>query len=405
MQRKGMILLTAVLLVASAWIWARDLQVQETWSRVERRDLVLGIEVEGELRAVDSVMIGPPQIKNMWNYKISFLTPEGAEVQAGQPVLGFDTSALQQELQEKIAERDSAEKELEKRTTDLEIERRQLELQLAEAQGRKRRAELKISVPEEVIDRNELEEARIDHQLAERELEYLIRRQGHLRTQTTAELAALVEKHQRATARVIEIEQQIAQMRISAPRAGTVIYVTQRRNDKLKVGDQVWRAASVLEIPDLRRMRAQGEIAEADAGRVAVGQPVSLRLDAYLDHEYRGTIHELRQAVQSKSAFNPRKVVKVEIELDETDAERMRPGMRFRGMIESERISKALTVPIASAQPHQSGTSVFVRQLLGRRQVFPVFGRRNDEYFEVLSGLKEGDQVLRFDSPVEDGAS
>ena len=40
--------------------------------------------------------------------------PEGEEVAAGQPVLGFDTTELRQRLRQSTAEADSAEKGLEK---------------------------------------------------------------------------------------------------------------------------------------------------------------------------------------------------------------------------------------------------------------------------------------------------
>ena len=65
---------------------------KKTWLSIEHRDLVLGIATEGELRAIDSALIGPPQLHRMWNFRISMIAPEGSEVQAGQPVLGFDTT-------------------------------------------------------------------------------------------------------------------------------------------------------------------------------------------------------------------------------------------------------------------------------------------------------------------------
>ena len=113
-RRRGVVV--AFVLAAGAWGIARGLEPlsSEQWVRVERRDLVIGAEVEGELQAADSAGIGPPQLRRVWNFKISFMAPEGAEVSEGQPVLGFDTTELQRRLQEKVAERDSAIKEHEK---------------------------------------------------------------------------------------------------------------------------------------------------------------------------------------------------------------------------------------------------------------------------------------------------
>jgi multidrug efflux pump subunit AcrA (membrane-fusion protein) len=394
-RRTAILVSVLALAAASAWGLARESLSPDSWTRVERRDLVIGIELEGELASIETAEIGPPQVPSIWDFKISMMIPEGTEVREGQPVMGFDTTRLQQELQQKIAERDQAEKELEKRVTDLEIQRRDLELRLAEAEAALRKADLKLAVPPEVVGRKELEVARIDHRLAEMQIDYLKTNLEHLADQSGADLEALRESRDRAAARVEEIQTSIQQMTVTAPRAGTVIYKSDWRGDKMKVGDSTWRGNKVLEIPDLTRMRAEGKVAEADAGRLEVGQKVSFRLDAYPDRQYRGTVSKIRRAVQRKSRSNPEKVVRLEIELDDTDTERMRPGMRLRGTLETERVDAAVVVPGDAVLVRPGGTAVVRRTLFGRSEVFPTFGKRNDEFFEVTSGLEEGDWVLR----------
>ncbi|HSF41636.1 MAG TPA: HlyD family efflux transporter periplasmic adaptor subunit [Thermoanaerobaculia bacterium] len=375
------------------------------WAEVRRDDLVIGVPVTGTLSAVQSVLIGPPQIPEVWDYKIAFLAPEGAQVRQGQPVVGFDTSELEQTLQQKMAERDSADKELEKRQVNLEKGRQEDELRLAEAEARHRRASLKVKVPSELIARNELAQSRTDLALAEREIAYLKER---LRLQAgtgQAEIGALVSRRDRAAARVREAEEAIARMTVTAPRDGTVIYSSPgRRGEKKKIGDSVWRGQSVLEIPDLKRMRAEGEIDEADAGRVAVGQRVTLRLDAHPDVIFSGRVRTLRGAVQTKSRNNPLKVVRLEIDLDETDPQRMRPGMRFLGTVEIERVPEVLVVPAEAVFTEADGPVVYRRTRWGSEEVRPGLGRRNDRLVEIRSGLAPGDRVaLRNLS--EDGAS
>src|SRR3954449_920808 len=81
---------------------------QGEWVRVTRGDLVTGIDVTGTLAAVDSGSFGPPQVNDVWDFKISMVAPEGADVKKGQPVLGFDTMDLQKRLDEKSAESEQA---------------------------------------------------------------------------------------------------------------------------------------------------------------------------------------------------------------------------------------------------------------------------------------------------------
>ncbi len=398
-QRRTLLIVGVLALAAaSAWGVVRETLSPDAWARVERRALVIGIEVEGELASVGSADIGPPQVPRIWDFKISMMIPEGTEAAEGQPVLAFDTTRLQQQLQQKVAERDQAIKELEKRTTDLEIQRRDQELQLAEAEAELRKADLKLKVPPEVVGRKELEQARIDHRLAERRIAFLQAKLRHLDEQSRADLESLREMRDRAAVRVEEIQTHIQQMTVKAPRAGTVIYKSDWRGTKMKIGDSTWRGAKVLEIPDLSRMHAKGKVAEADAGRLQVGQPATFRLDAYPDQQYRGTVAKIHRTVQRKSTSNPEKVVRLEIELESTDVERMRPGMRFRGTVETERVEDAVVVPSDAVRVGPNGTAVVVRTLFGKTEVVPAFGRRNDNLFEVTSGLKEGDWVWRWDA-------
>ncbi|NCO69214.1 MAG: hypothetical protein GW878_01645, partial [Acidobacteria bacterium] len=110
-----------VVLATTAFAVARLRSPAGEWVRVDRTDLVLGADITGTLKAVDSSQIGPPQVADVWEFKISFLAPEGAKVTRGRPVLGFDTNELQRELERKTAERDSVGKQLEKKRAELEL--------------------------------------------------------------------------------------------------------------------------------------------------------------------------------------------------------------------------------------------------------------------------------------------
>jgi HlyD family secretion protein len=365
------------------------------WAEVRRDDLVVGVPVAGTLSSVQAVRIGPPQISQIWDYKISFMAPEGAPVRPGEPVLGFDTSELERQLLDKRAERDSAQKELEKKQTDLEIDRRDRELELAEAEARLRKAALKVDVPPELVASRDLAKAREDLALARREVAYLKNRLHLEAVEGATESDAMARKRDRAAVRVKEMEDAIGRMTVTAPRAGTVVYVATDEGEKKKVGDSCWRGQSVLEIPDLRRMEAEGEIDEADAGRVAVGQRVTFRLDAHPDDVFTGRVRSVGGSVQSRSDADALKVVKLEIDLDSTDPQRMRPGMRFLGTVEVERVPKALVVPVEAVFNRGSGPVVYRKTGWGSEEVRPTLGRRNDRQVEIRSGLKLGDRVSR----------
>jgi HlyD family secretion protein len=400
----------ALVVAASLFgLWAfaagRSAVPEEDWAEVRRQDLVVGVEVAGTLGAVQSVELGPPQIPNAWDFKIAFLAPEGMEVRQGQPVLGFDTSELENTLLETMAERDSAQKELEKKQANLEMTRAEDELRLAEAKAKARRAGLKVDVPADLVAAKELAESRADLELAQREIAYLESRLALQVREAEAEISALRNRRDRAAERVRQAEDAIRRMTVVAPRDGTVIYLSdpRREREKKKIGDSAWRGEKILEIPDLHQMRAAGEIDEADAGRVAVGQRVVLRLDAHPDVTFTGHVRAIHGAVQTRSPADPVKVVGLDLSLDRTDPQRMRPGMRFLGTVELARVPRALVVPAEAVFNRPEGPTVYRRTRWGTEEVRPQLGRRNDRWVEIAGGLSEGDRVARRDPRGEEG--
>jgi multidrug efflux pump subunit AcrA (membrane-fusion protein) len=368
---------------------------QGQWVRVTRGDLVTGFEVAGSLASLSSESLGPPQLNDVWEFKVAMLAPEGGDVKQGQPVLGFDTSMLQRRLEEKSAESDQARKQIEKERADLSLQTKNERLQLAEAEARLRKAALKLDAPDDVVGINERKTAEIEHAIARRETTSARTRLNALEAAARARIELLQSKQQQAALIVTETQNSIRQMTRIAPRDGTVVYATNWRGEKKKVGDNTWRGERIIEIPDLTRMKAEGEVDEADAGRVSVGQRVILRLDAHPDEEIRGTITKAGRTVQQKRATNdPLKVLRVDIALDKTDPAKMRPGMRFQGTIELGRVKNAVLIPRESVFVSSAGTFVYRR---GKLDVDPVpvrLGRQNAESVEVLQGLSAGDRVL-----------
>ena len=360
---------------------------------VERGDLVIAVEVTGTLHAVESSALGPPQIRDMWQFKIAMMAEEGKEVTAGQPVLAFDTSELQQRLQAKQADLDTAKTEVEMKQVAMAVSEVDDTLAFAEVEARLRKARLMASQPSDLRSNIEVEKARLEFELAELEVD-LVRRSIDAARRAGAEELAMVEAHlHQVESEVRVIEEGIGRMTRVAPRDGIVIHVTNWRNEKRKVGDPCSVRDMVLEIPDLATMEGEGEVEEARAGRVGEGQNVVMQLDAYPDRDYRGTVKSMTRAVQEKSWRNPSKVVRLTLSLDQTDPERMRPGMRFRGEIEIERHEDVTLIPIESVA-REGGALIAQRHSFGGwRPVAIVVGRRNADQVEVLEGLEPGDVV------------
>jgi biotin carboxyl carrier protein len=390
----------AAAVLAGGWAVSRESLPKSAWAEVARDDLVLTVDVTGMLQAVNSSPIGPPQVADGFDFKIAMMAPEGSDVTAGVPVLSFDTSELDRKLLEKQAESESAGKRIEKKQKDAEIARENDELQLAEAKSRWRKASLELEVPEALVASQQLRQSKLNFDDAEREMEFLNAKLAASRRTDEVALAALRNQKTAADRRVREIRASIEAMAVKAPRAGTVVYATNWRDEKKKVGDSAWRGERILEIPDLAAMKGEGEVDESDAGKIAVGQKVRFRLEAHPDIEFGGRIDSILSTVSRPNWRSPVKVVKLVVALDATDPRKMRPGMRFRGVVETGRIANSVVVPADAVFPTEAGPVAFRKTMMGYDRTLLTLGARNEGSVEVKSGLAPGDRISRRDLDV-----
>jgi multidrug resistance efflux pump len=386
-----------VLFLGGGWTLRNKLAAdrQGDWVQVTRGDLVTGVEVAGTLASTAGGSFGPPQLNDVWDFKVSMMAPEGLEIKAGQPLLGFDTTELRKRLDTKTSEAESARKEIEKNRADLKLRREDERLKLAEAEADLRKSALKLEAPGDIIGVKERKQVELDHALAERRVHDSHERIADLERAASAQIALLESKLQAASAVVAATQAGIAAMTIQAPRDGTVVYTTNWRGDKKKVGDTCWRMERVIEIPDLNQLVAQGDVDEVDAGKVVVGQRVTFHLDAHPDEEFHGTIRKAARTVQqAMTTKDPLKVLRVEIVLDRCDPAKMRPGMRFQGKIELGRLRDAVLVPRTAVFLSPQGPVAYRRGFFSVDPVPLRLGTQNEEFVTVLGGLAPSDRVM-----------
>ena len=109
--------------------------------------------------------------------------------------------------------------------------------------------------------------------------------------------------------------------------------------------------------------------------------------------EYLVQQRRAARAVRPKSWRNPARIVSLTLALDETDPERMRPGMRFRGTVEVETIEEATMIPVGAVFRDGGQTVAYRRGLTGWRTVPIELGARNSDEVQVIGGLDPGDVV------------
>lgn len=364
---------------------------------VKRADLVISVEVTGELEAVDSTDIQPPTVAGVWNYKIASLADEGIDVKDGQPVVSFDPSELMRQLETLQNDLEAAKKKLDKKRDDAALSRRNEELEVAQAEANVRKATLKTTGAADLVASVEQKVVELDEQLAKLKLEETKGKAAQAARADQAELAQLSDHYKYLVDRVAELQSNIAKMEIKAPRVGTIVFPTNWRGEKKKVGDPAWRSETVLQVVALGKMRGVGDVDEIDIARVATAQHVVLHLDALPDVQLKGTVESIAKSVRPKSEADPSNAVRVKVAIDPGQKAPLRPGMRFRADVETERVPNVVQVPAEAVFVTPDGPVAYRKD--GTRVKLRL-GKRNGSAIEVVSGLAPGDVISR----VEPGA-
>jgi HlyD family secretion protein len=150
----------------------------------------------------------------------------------------------------------------------------------------------------------------------------------------------------------------------------------------------------IMRIVGLGQMIGEGDVDEVDIARVQTGQTVSIRLDALPDAELTGTVKEIAKSVEPKSGNDPSKIVKLKLAIGATKVP-LRPGMRFRGNVEIERVKAAVVVPVEAVFVKPDGPVAYRKRGDSFERVALELGKRSATSIEVLKGLAPGDRVAR----------
>ncbi len=366
----------------------------EAWLEMQRQDIRFTVSGTGELKAAQSVNFRPPAIARTWDFKIIQLAPEGSMVQPGDKVLQFDPTEVFKMLRTEEAELDKVQRELEKTEANLKLQHQDLELELEEAEVADEKATNKLTQARQFESNLKIREADLEAKLAHRKVELLGRKLAATRLASGLQLQILKETRRLHEYRISEARKTLDDLQLKAPIPGLVIYVANWNNEKKRVGSQVHFHETVLSLPTLSTLMIEAQIAEADAGKVQIGQEVSINLDAIPEKTFGGHIIRTGTIFRQPSPTRPIKVLDIEVSFKDIDLQRMRPEMVARLKIDVDEFQDVLAVPLAAVEVVGGESFVWVQGEAGtpvRRTV--QLGRDNGILAVVESGLEEGESI------------
>jgi RND family efflux transporter MFP subunit len=206
--------------------------------------------------------------------------------------------------------------------------------------------------------------------------------------------AATTQSYERASMDLRQIQglisvqmEKIDDYTITAPMDGLVLRRDGEVGEITEVGQVLFRVG----VP--KPLQVVAEVNEEDIPRVAVGQTVLFRTDAFPDVRLEGKVREVTPMGDVVT-----KTYRVRVALPNDTP--LKPGMSVEANIVTREKPNALLVPADSLQ----GNAVFVIESDRARRRDVTLGIRGVRNVEILSGLREGERVAApLPSDIADG--
>lgn len=352
-------------------------------ARVTKGELLLSQNINGEVDAARAFTISAPRVRGL---QITWMAPEGSRVNAADTVIKFDATQQMADLSEHQSALKIAQTSLDRAKKEYTIQEKNLELELQRAQ--RKYDEQKHEAPMLA------EEARLELELAQ--LNYQAKLDQLQSDVQKAELEVA-----RAEDKVRLAERELAQLTITAPIPGMVVYLEIWKGGtmgKVQEGDSPWPGQGLINLPDLSDMIVEATVSEVDASKVDSGQQVIVTLDAVPDKTYMGEVVKKSTLARRKDQNSKINVFDVEVAMLEKD-DQVKPGMSASGLVVQDRVEDVVKVPL-EAVFEKSGKTVVYLENKDEREI--QVGRRNDMEIEVLSGLEGGESICLVDPTLEE---
>jgi membrane fusion protein, copper/silver efflux system len=172
------------------------------------------------------------------------------------------------------------------------------------------------------------------------------------------------------------------EMTIYSPVTGWVAEIN------IAAGHKIMPGESLVVMADYSVVWANADIYEPDLPFVKIGMPVELTLPYYPDKTFQGDVSFVSPTIDSET-----RTMKVRITVHNTDL-LLKPEMYATARL-SYQLGERLAVPESAVM--FSGDHVYAFRDGSEGRLVPVLlklGARSDGYYEVLSGLNEGDRVV-----------
>jgi HlyD family secretion protein len=244
---------------------------------------------------------------------------------------------------------------------------------------------------------------------------------------------------ERAEAGSSQARDQLSKTTVYSPIDGTVTILSSKLGERIVATGQ-FAGTEVMRVADLNHMEARVDANENDVVNVKVGHKANIKIDAYGDRKFHGTVYQIANTGTTTGAGTQEEVTnfQVKVRIDDHDVP-LKPGLSCTADIETNIVKDAVAVPMQAvtirtgdsnlspeeiekkklkATARDKGDNnadyvnerqekaaqreereklskvVFVKKGGKAQSVKVTTGISDDTYMEIKSGVQPGDEVI-----------
>lgn len=181
---------------------------------------------------------------------------------------------------------------------------------------------------------------------------------------------------------VKKAQMELEKTKIKAPFSGIITDI------KVSPYEHVMSGRELFTLVNINRIKVEARVLESEIGKMKVDRAVDLRFSAYPERIFKGKVKAISPIVNPED-----KTCKVIIDVA-NPKEEIKPGMHAEVEIAAEIHRDRLLIPQEAVLVRGGRKLTFVVEKGFAKWRYIEVGLENEDYAEVLDGVKEGEEVI-----------
>jgi HlyD family secretion protein len=354
--------------------------------KVEKGDLAKSVVATGKVTPITKV-----EVKSKASGIVKkLLVDSGDKVKKGQLLAQLDKEEIEAQVEQSRAAAEAAAANL--MSSEADFERAKVDAEGPDVPLLKRAYERAIGMAKAgVVSTSALEDAQKNYELA-------LNKQNVSKAQVTVLKAKIAQSQGQLAqdrANLKQLEEQLSYTDIESPIDGVVL------SRDVEMGDAVSSilvlgssATLVMTLGDTSSVYVKGKVDESDIGKVYLGQPARIKVESFKDKTFNGVVTKISPMGVEKDNVT---TFEVRVSINNPGGE-LKAEMTANAEIILEEHKSVLQIPEgAIIYDKDKKASVEVpdpHAKEGKKKMAVNIGISNGAKTELLSGLKEGDEVV-----------